>query len=118
MPLNMSSRAKKIIVTAALVVTGMGATAGWALSYQDEAPPAPPRPPWVNEDGTVDSSKIPSHMPAMDSNGNPLLDKNGNQVYIKMDRFGPPSNVGHAGSPDAGPGIGSESQEVRPGPIG
>ncbi len=72
-------------VTALLAGLGVGTTV--ALAAGDGPPPPPP---WVNEDGTVDESKIPDYAPVIGSDGKPVKDENGRQVKVKVDK-GPPT---------------------------
>ncbi len=52
------------LMTAALI--GFGAVVGSVASAND---PTPPSPAWVNPDGSVDESKLPTDMPVVDSEG-------------------------------------------------
>ncbi len=52
------------LLTAGLL--GLGAVVGSVATADD---PTPPRPAWVNPDGSVDESKLPTNMPVLDSQG-------------------------------------------------
>lgn len=68
------------------------------VSAMDESAP-PDRPEWVNTDGTVDVSKLPEKIGMVGSDGEPMTDSSGNQVYAEsVDLVSPPS--GGPGTPD------------------
>lgn len=62
-----------------------------ASATASDRPAPPPRPPWVNADGTVDQSKVPDTMPVMGPDGKPLKDANGKQVTVKVGPMKSPS---------------------------
>ncbi|MFE7245905.1 hypothetical protein [Streptomyces sp. NPDC057580] len=88
-----------VAVAALIIVAGAAASSATATS----TPPAPPRPEWVNADGTTDVSKVPDKLPVMDSDGNPLKGKDGNQVYV-------PSGIQ---PPVSGPRVASDTPGVK-----
>ncbi|WP_406494443.1 hypothetical protein OG936_11870 [Streptomyces sp. NBC_00846] len=67
------------VVTAVLFATG-ALTA--AAASDSDIPPPPPAPEWVNADGTIDESKLPSEMPVVGPDGQDLKDAKGNPVMV------------------------------------
>lgn len=62
--------ARSLLLVIALVAAGVTAFAAVGISAQDRTPAAdrnpnnpPPLPPWVNEDGSIDESKVPECTP-------------------------------------------------------
>ncbi|MFG2563456.1 hypothetical protein [Streptomyces sp. NPDC048496] len=62
-------------MTAALFATG-----ALTAAEASDIPPPPPAPEWVNADGTIDESKLPSEMPVIGPDGADLKDAEGNPV--------------------------------------
>ncbi|MFI1677348.1 hypothetical protein [Streptomyces sp. NPDC020607] len=73
----------RIALGTAVAALLIGAAAATASSAQPDKPPAPPTPAWVNADGTVDESKMPSTMPLIGSDGKVVKDANGKTLMVK-----------------------------------
>ncbi|MCX5123552.1 MULTISPECIES: hypothetical protein [unclassified Streptomyces] len=68
-------------------------------------PPAPPKPPWVNPDGTVDASKLPAELPLIGADGKVVKDANGKTLMVKP---GVEMKPGAPQGPVAGPRAGEK----------
>jgi hypothetical protein len=86
------------IVTGAVAAAALIIVAGTAASSAtaSNTPPEPPRPEWVNADGTTDVSKVPDLLPVIGSDGKPLIGKDGKQVYVPSGVQSSPSAPGRA----------------------
>ncbi|MYX95145.1 hypothetical protein GT045_19125 [Streptomyces sp. SID486] len=109
------------VAAAALIIAG-GAAASSAMATDTGHTPPPP-PAWVNADGTTDVSKIPDKLPVMGSDGKPLKDRDGKQVYVPSGQQPSTPGLGRAATdnPDAkrwtetdGKGHTIEHVEVEP----
>ncbi|MFE7467388.1 hypothetical protein ACFU6R_25240 [Streptomyces sp. NPDC057499] len=67
-------------VVAALFVTG----ALTAAAASEDIPPPPPAPEWVNADGSIDDSSLPSSIPVIGPDGEDLVDSKGNPVMADL----------------------------------
>lgn len=93
--------AAAVVAAAALLVGGVMSISAVASGPDSGASPSgpPPRPPWVNVDGTVDSSKMPATVPVVGPDGKPLKDAKGREVRVDPRSFEPgkaPSKAGRA----------------------
>ncbi|WP_339133097.1 hypothetical protein WJM95_29215 [Streptomyces sp. f51] len=86
------------VAAAALIIVG-GAAASSAMATDTPHTPPPP-PAWVNADGTTDVSKVPDKLPVMGSDGNPLKDKDGKQVYVPSGVQPPAPGLGRRAADD------------------
>lgn len=80
---------KKVLTLIALVATGVVASGAVAVGTQDHTPSGsadpnnpPPKPAWVNVDGTVDPSKMPGCIKVIGSHGRPVSKGNGEPVCV------------------------------------
>ncbi|MGW0731733.1 hypothetical protein [Streptomyces sp. NPDC002851] len=62
------------------------------------AQPEPPELPWVNEDGTVDPSKVPDRVKVAGPDGKPVVDEQGSPITVPF--VEPPSGTGRSDSAD------------------
>ncbi|MEW2496893.1 hypothetical protein AB0942_25685 [Streptomyces nodosus] len=67
-------------VTTVLFVTGALTVA----AASDDTPPPPPAPEWVNADGSIDESNLPSAIPVIGPDGEDLIDSKGNPVMAPL----------------------------------
>lgn len=78
-------------------VIAFGVAVGVGVAHSDTASePAPPRPPWVTADGTVDLSKMPSSVGVLDANGEPVLNRDGTEFRVDPRKLRPPLPDGPA----------------------
>lgn len=77
----MQIRALHLVVAG--VVIGLGLSGGVAVAMASSTG----SDDYVNEDGTVDMSKIPDTMTMVDANGDIVVDKNGNPVLLDARRL-------------------------------
>lgn len=89
------------LAVGAMTVLGLAIGVGFAQS-DSASEPVPPRPPWVAADGTVDLSKMPTSVGVLDSNGKPLLDKDGKEVRVNPRNLRPPLPAGPVQAGDSG----------------
>jgi hypothetical protein len=79
----MSRRVVALASTAVALSLAIGLT---AIAVAETGEPSPPS--WVKPDGTVDTSKLPSRMPMVDSNGDLVLDASGKPVMVSLRDLG------------------------------
>lgn len=73
---------------------------GWVLTTTaSERPAAPPRPPWIKADGTVDRTKLPDRMPVMGPDGKPAEDASGRQITVDVRPPGRPTGQQNKNDP-------------------
>ncbi|MGW4795968.1 transposase family protein [Nonomuraea sp. NPDC004297] len=63
---------------------GGGLWSGWE---ERTLAPAPSRPSWVREDGTIDVDKLPESFPTIDREGNPAKDSQGREIRMSKAEF-------------------------------
>lgn len=73
-------RARIAVVTA--VISALFATGALTATAEDDVPPVPENPTWVNEDGSVDESALPSEVPVVGADGEALTDAAGNPITV------------------------------------
>jgi hypothetical protein len=88
------------LVAAGAMVVGLGAAAN-----QSESKPGPPDPEWVNEDGTIDHSKLPETFAVRGAGGKVT-------GYIDADALFAPPPLDPTDKPDAARAL--EEQQAQP----
>lgn len=98
------TRARKVLLLSTLVA-GLLVLAAATVWSQDVPPP---RPEWVNEDGTINEAKLPKRMPVADQNGNIV-----GEVDMESLR-GPADAPPDESAGDERPNVEGEVVEVQP----
>ena len=75
----MNKLVKGVVITLSLALGVLGGTA--VAVAGDSAPPAPP---WVKADGTIDESKLPDKIGVVDNRGQVVRDEHGRLVTVDM----------------------------------
>ncbi len=88
------ARFVSVLAGAAILVAG-----GVMTATASDRPPAPPRPPWVKADGTVDTTKLPDRMPVMGPDGKPAKDASGRQITVDVRPPGQPTGQQNKSDP-------------------
>jgi hypothetical protein len=71
--------ARRSVVVVLTIILAVAATATIAAALVDRPPS---QPPWVKNDNTVDSSKLPASFPVLGPDGRPLLHPDGSPVTV------------------------------------
>lgn len=102
----------------ACVAIIIGAGFATSVAQSDESASTPPRPPWVNEDGTVNTERVPTRAPVLGPDGKPVVDDNGREVMVDLGPLVPPGDAGGSGQPwgpgEPNSGGGVLREEVKP----